>query len=99
MSTSGVALATLLHVAVALAFWWISPLHHLDETPDPIEVTMEQEVPPPPPPPTTQAPPPPPPKPELQTPAPKMGLSAPIGTTMDPLAPLKAPDTSSAKQG
>ena len=28
-----------------------------------------------------------------------MGLSAPIGTTMDPRAPLKAPDASAAKQG
>jgi TonB family protein len=28
-----------------------------------------------------------------------MGLSAPIGTTMDPRAALKAPDTSAAKQG
>jgi hypothetical protein len=28
-----------------------------------------------------------------------MGLSAPIGTTMDPRAPYKAPDSSSAEQG
>jgi TonB family protein len=111
MSPSGVALATLLHALVALAFWWVSPLHHVDETPDPIEITMEQEVPPPPPPPappTPQAPvppaaqaapPPPPPQPALQAPPARMGLSAPIGTTMDPRAALKAPDTSSAKQG
>ena len=50
MSPSGVALATLLHALVALAFWWVSPLHHTDQTPDPIEITMEQEAPPPPPP-------------------------------------------------
>ena len=53
MSPSGVALATLLHVLVALAFWWVSPLHRDDLTPDPIEITMEQEAPPPPPVPPT----------------------------------------------
>ena len=31
MSPSGVALATLLHVVVALAFWWVSPLHRTDQ--------------------------------------------------------------------
>jgi len=111
MSPSGVALAALLHALVALAFWWVSPLHQVDNSPDPIEITMEQEVPPPPPlapptpppapapPPAQAAPPPPPPQPALQAPPARMGLSAPIGTTMDPRAALKAPDTSSAKQG
>ena len=97
MSPSGVALATLLHVVVALAFWWVSPLHHTDQIPDPIEITMEQEAPPPP---VPQQPPapvptpvpippeaaakPPPPQPQPQSP--RIGLSAPIGTTMDPRA-------------
>ena len=72
---------------------------------------MEQEVPPPPTPQPTPMPPaapmPPPPRPHPAATAsrnrkhraPRMGLSAPIGTTMDPRAALKAPDTSSAKQG
>src|SRR5882757_9929587 len=56
MSPSGVALATLLHVAVAAALFWVSPLRNIDQTPDPIEITMEQEVPPPPPAPQTPPP-------------------------------------------
>jgi len=93
MSPSGVALATLLHVAVAAALFWVSPLRNIDQTPDPIEITMEQEVPPPPPAPQTPppaptpppaqaaAPPPLPPQPAPQAPPSRMGLSAPIGTT------------------
>ena len=99
MSPTAVGLATLLHVSVAAAFWWISPLHHADQTPDAIEITMEQEVQPPPPapdppvpePPVAQAPPPPPPPVQQQTP-PRLGLRGePIGTTMDPRAMLSAP--------
>jgi periplasmic protein TonB len=111
MSPSGVALATLLHALVALAFWWISPLHRTDQTSDPIEITMEQEAPSPTPVPLqppapvpTPVPIPPeaaakPPPPQPQPQSPRMGLSAPIGTTMDPRAAYKAPDSSSAKQG
>jgi protein TonB len=99
MSPTAVGLATLLHVSVAAAFWWISPLHPGDQIPDAIEITMEQEVRPPPPtpepptpePPVAQAPPPPPPV-QQQSPPPRMGLRGePIGTTMDPRAMLSAP--------
>jgi TonB family protein len=103
MSPAGVALATLLHASVALALWWVSPLHPLDATPDVIEVSMEQEAQPPPPPeppppepPPVQAaaPPPPPPPPQQQTPTGRMGLRPPIGTTMDQRAPLSPPPPS-----
>src|SRR5260370_22968253 len=102
MSPAGLALATLLHAAVALAFWWASPLHPLDQTPDAIEITMEQEAQPPPPPqpppepPPAQAatPPPPPPPPMQQTPPASMALRPPIGTTMHPHAPLTPPPPS-----
>ena len=100
MSPAGVALATLLHAAVALALWWVSPLHPLDNTPDAIEITMEQEAQPPPPPqpppepPPAQAATPPPPPPMQQTPPARMGLRPPIGTTMDQRAPLSPPPPS-----
>ena len=46
MSPTAVVLATLLHASVAVALWWVSPLHRVDQIPDAIEITMEQ-VPPP----------------------------------------------------
>jgi periplasmic protein TonB len=98
MSPAGVALAALLHGAVAFALWWASPLHPLDQLPDAIEITMEQEAQPPPPPeppppetPPAQAATPPPPPPVQQTPPARMGLRPPIGTTMDQRAPLSPP--------
>lgn len=109
MSPTGVALATLLHAAVALALWWVSPLRHVDQSPKPIEITMEREVQPPPPappppppqPPPERAaappPPPPPPPPVQQAAPPSMGLRPPIGTTMDSRAPLTAPKTGAAE--
>src|SRR4029453_11053295 len=47
MSPAAVAMTTTLHLAVAAALYWISPLHHIDTTPDPVEITMEREVSPP----------------------------------------------------
>src|SRR5258708_7762465 len=111
MSPSRVALATLSHALAALAFWWVSPLHRVEETPDPIEITMEQEVQPPPqpapptpppapvPPAAQAAPPPPPPQPVLQAPPARMGLSAPLGPTMAPRARAPSADTRPAQHG
>ena len=47
MSPLAVAMTTTLHLAVAAALYWISPLNIIDTTPDAIAVTMEREVPPP----------------------------------------------------
>jgi TonB family protein len=103
MSPGGLILATLLHALVALALWWISPLKPVDRSEDPVEITVEQEVPavtpqapppPPPPPPVEANPPPPPPVPQApavqETPSARMGLTPPVGTTMDSRAPLTA---------
>ena len=98
MSPTAVALATLLHVAVAAALFMVSPLRPVDTTPDAIEITLDAppppvETPPPaePPPPATApaaaAPPP------AATPAPvpaappvRLGL-APVGPSQDPKQP------------
>ncbi|MBI2738417.1 MAG: TonB family protein [Rhodospirillales bacterium] len=60
MSPVAVAMTTTLHLAVAAALYWISPLRYVDTTPDVIAITMEQEVPkpaePPQPPPTPEPP-------------------------------------------
>ena len=61
MSPAAVAMTTALHLAVAVALYWISPLRYVDTTPDAIEITMERELPPPPaetpqPPPTPEPP-------------------------------------------
>ena len=48
MSPVAVAMTTTLHLAVAAALYWISPLNYIDTTPDAIAVTMEREVPSPP---------------------------------------------------
>ncbi len=45
MSPTAVAMTTALHVAVAAALYWVSPLNYIDTTPDTIAVTMEREVP------------------------------------------------------
>jgi len=92
MSPAAVAMTTTLHLAVAAALYWISPLRYVDTAQDPVEITMEREVPPPPaetpqptpiPEPTPRqaaAPPAPPP------PAPPMRLG------LAPIAPQPSPD-------
>ncbi len=48
MSPPAAGMALALHVTVALALWWVSPLKFIDvESQQPIEVTMEAPVPPP----------------------------------------------------
>jgi TonB family protein len=99
MSPVAVAMTSALHVAVAVALYWISPLRYVDTTPDAIAITMERELPQPPaetpqPPPTpeppTQAAAPPPPAPAppaapAPTPPMRLGL-APIAPNPDPKA-------------
>jgi protein TonB len=46
MSPAAVAMTTLLHVAVAAALWWVSPLRPPDPYEDAIAVTMEPVKPP-----------------------------------------------------
>ncbi len=64
MSPLAVAMTTTLHLAVAAALYWVSPLRHIDTTPDPIAITVENELPKP------AEPPQPPPVPELPATAP-----------------------------
>ena len=45
MSPAAVAMTTALHAAVAAALYLVSPLNHVDTTPDVIEVTMPRELP------------------------------------------------------
>jgi len=87
MSPTAAALAVLLHVATALALWWVSPLsHRTTEVADPaIEVTLE---PPPP------APKPPAPEPEVKpSPAPSIA-KPPAATPKVPPARLGLPPPS-----
>ena len=87
MSPAAVAMTTTLHLAVAAALYWVSPLNYIDTTPETIAVTMEREVPAPkpetpPPAPTPEPTPPPtqaaaPPAPPAPAPPVRMGL-API---------------------
>jgi TonB family protein len=90
MSPTAAVLAVLLHVATALALWWISPLNHrTTAVADPaIEVTLE------PPPPAPKSPPPP--KPELETkPSPPPSMAKPpAATPKAPPAPLGLPPPS-----
>lgn len=101
MPPSAILLTTTLHVLVAAAFLWISPLRTTDQFEDAIDVTMEappappeakpEPEPTPPPPPAT--PPPPqvptasvqPPPPQARPPTQRLGLP-PVGTTTDPKA-------------
>lgn len=46
MSPPAAGMALLLHLTVALALWWVSPLKFTPSEPEPIEVTMEQPQPP-----------------------------------------------------
>lgn len=80
MAPSAPILAVLLHVAVALALWWMAG--HPPALPaaeEPIEVTIEQPKPRPP----TPAPKPELPKKEQATPPPKLGLAPPAEITAD----------------
>jgi TonB family protein len=91
MSPSGLALAALLHAAVALALYWISPLRHIETTEDPIEITVEQEAPTPAPP-APQPPPEPPPKPPpVQAVQPPPPPPAPTPTPQTPTPQTPAP--------
>ena len=60
MSPLAVAMTTTLHLAVAAALYWVSPLRHIDTTPDAIAITVENELPkpaePPQPPPVPEPP-------------------------------------------
>jgi TonB family protein len=90
MSPTAAALAVLLHVATALALWWVSPLNQRDNhEQEPIEVTIEppkvtEPVPPTPPdkPPAPTAKPAPPPPPAAAPPTPQ-GLTPPAPTKGD----------------
>jgi TonB family protein len=98
MSPTAAALAVLLHLATALAVWWVSPLsHRTAEVEDrAIDVTIEQPAAAPPeakakpsPPPSAAKPPPPP----KATPAP-LGLAPPSPTIADtPKQAVPAPET------
>jgi protein TonB len=97
MSPTAAALAVLLHVATALALWWVSPLNRNHPEEEPIEVTIEQPrvEQPKPPPPLPQAPPQPAPPPPAPTAAPKPpppAASAPLGL------PPPAPKTGDTRQ-
>jgi len=101
MSPAAVAMTTTLHLAVAAALYWISPLRYVDTTPDPIEITMDREVlaPQPETPPPTPAPeptPPPTPPPQAAAPAaPPPSAPPPAASSMrlglPPIAPNPDP--------
>lgn len=90
MSPTAAALAVLLHVATALALWWISPLsHRTTEVAGPaIEVTLE------PPPPAPKPPPEPKPKPEAKPSPPPSIAKPPAATPKAPPARLGLPPPS-----
>src|SRR3954469_7460359 len=80
MSPLAAFLAAALHVATALALFWVSPLNRHDIDDDPVEITMEQPKPAEPPekPPVQEAVKPPPPAPPPQpAPAPSPAQAAP----------------------
>lgn len=93
MSPVAVAMTTTLHLAVAAAIYWISPLNHIDTTPDAITITMEREVPPSKPE-TPQPTPPPEPTPPPQAAAPPAPPppAPPIRMGLAPIAPNPSPD-------
>ena len=45
MSPVAVAMTSALHLAVAVALYWISPLRYVDTTPDAVAITMERDLP------------------------------------------------------
>ncbi len=80
MSPTAAALAVLLHVATALALWWVSPLNRISEPKEEaIEVTIEPPKPPTAPPSLPQANPAPTPAPpiKLAPPTPPKGVQSP----------------------
>src|SRR5215470_5499798 len=81
MSPLAVVMTTVLHVSVAAALWWISPLNHIDTTPDPIEITVE--VPPPTPPPETPQPIP------VPQPTPPPAAAQPVQPSPPPTPPMR----------
>ena len=102
MSPAAVAMTTALHAAVVAALYLVSPLNHVDTTPDVIEVTMPRDLPAP------EAPQPPPaPEPPIQAaapspppapaPAPAPTPAPPMRLGLTPLAPN--PDPKAATPG
>src|SRR5262249_46449175 len=95
MPPSALALATLLHVAVAVALFWVSPLRPVDPFEDAIEISMEApEVPPAkteapseaaPEPAAPSPPSPPPPPPAARTPTPTPPSAPPMRLGLPPL--------------
>lgn len=82
MSPVAVAMTTTLHLAVAAALYWISPLRYIDTNPDPIAITVETELPKPPPEPPQPSP----------TPEPtNQALAAPPPAASAPPAPAPTP--------
>lgn len=73
MPPAALALATTLHVAVAVALWWISPLRHVEGSDDVIQITMEAPAPAP-----TQATPEPAPAPAPTPAAPQPDVTQPL---------------------
>ena len=107
MSPAALAMTTLLHVAVAAALYLVSPLNHVDTTPDVVEITMERPLPPaqptqpepvpePTPPPVAAQPPPPPPPAPPAAPPMRLGI-APAGPSQDPKATPGAPQPTPPK--
>jgi TonB family protein len=111
MSPVAVALAALLHASAAFALL-ATPLREAEPSLDVLEVSLEQEPTPPPapkppdppaqtveptPPPAPAPPPPAPPAPKAPPPGRAMLDSAPIGTTMDPLAARALPQVGAAE--
>lgn len=89
MSPTAAALAVLLHLATALALWWVSPLNHraAEFEDQAIDVTIEQPKPAPPP--VQEAKPSPPPvAAKLPPPAPPKAAPAPLG--LPPPSPTTA---------
>ena len=97
MSPTAAALAVLLHLATALALWWVSPLNHrTTEVEDrAIDVTIEKPAPAPPEAEAKPTPPPAPPKPSPPKAAPApLGLSPPSPTIADtPKQVVPTPET------
>lgn len=89
MSPAALAMTTLLHVAVAVALYLVSPLKHFDAPPDVVEITMQRELAPVEAPPPEPSPDPAPPQPAAAPPPPappmRLGL-APPGRSEDPKA-------------
>ena len=85
MSPPAAGMAALLHLSIALALWWVSPLKFTPAEPPTIEVTMEQPSAPPQ---AEPAPAPPPPSPAPEQPqTPPQAATPPPPTSTTPCAP------------